>query len=424
MRKILFSSLASIALISIAWFVNMDNHKNKHCVFRTLMNQDPVPHTLIFNEPAEVHSSVERALKWIKDAQQKNGGWGCGSHNRQNVNDPHAVPTDPATTAMVAMALVRAGSSLDKGPYKRQVKEATDYLLEVIGNVSPSDIYLTNTRGTQIQSKLGQNIDMVITTQYLTNILSDLKVNHPYKAKIEKRLEKCVKSIEVAMDDRGSQKGGTWAGVLQSSFANSALESAQALGIKVDGIKLRKSRDYLKGNYDANTEVVNAADGAGVILYSVTGSTRASAKEARKAETLIQRAKDDGILDEVVVNADNLKKIGLDEEDAMELNTAYRVYQSSKIKSQRKEVLNGFGNNGGEEFLSMLQTGESLVVNADNDWSNWYDNITSTLMSFQNNDGSWNGHHCITSPVFCTATCISILTINNDIEKLQEIGEN
>lgn len=84
-----------------------------------------------------------------------------------------------------------------------------------------------------------------------------------------------------------------------------------------------------------------------------------------------------------------------------------------------KEVISGFGNNGGEEFLSFLQTGESMIVNQDEEWKKWYDDVSGRIMSIQNNDGSWNGHHCITSPVFCTATCLMILTVENDIKKLQ-----
>jgi hypothetical protein len=83
-------------------------------------------------------------------------------------------------------------------------------------------------------------------------------------------------------------------------------------------------------------------------------------------------------------------------------------------------VLNGFGNNGGEEFLSFLQTGESMIVSKDNDWKKWYDNIGGKLIKIQNDNGSWNGHHCITSPAFCTATCLLVLSIENDIDALQK----
>jgi hypothetical protein len=63
-----------------------------------------------------------------------------------------------------------------------------------------------------------------------------------------------------------------------------------------------------------------------------------------------------------------------------------------------------------------------MIISKDNSWKNWYDNMSGRMLKIQNNDGSWNGHHCITSPVFCTATCLLILSVNNDVEKLIEQG--
>ena len=108
----------------------------------------------------------------------------------------------------------------------------------------------------------------------------------------------------------------------------------------------------------------------------------------------------------------------------MKFSTAYEVYQSAKVQAQREDVMDGFGSNGGEEFLSYLQTGESMIIGKDDSWKNWYDNTSGRLLNIQNNDGSWNGHHCITSPVFCTATCLLILSVNNDIDQLTKVGQN
>ena len=105
------------------------------------------------------------------------------------------------------------------------------------------------------------------------------------------------------------------------------------------------------------------------------------------------------------------------------MNASYNVYESAKKQAQTDRVMNGFGNNGGEEFISFLQTGESMVVGGDDTWKKWYDNVSAKMLAIQNNDGSWNGHHCITSPSFCTATCLLILSINNDAEILSTMGE-
>lgn len=415
MKKLIFL----VATLLVAAFLFSSFEKEKHCVYRTLMNEDPVERVPVFVDIEDVHTSVKSGLKWLQSAQQKDGGWGCGLHTRQGVKDPHAVETDLATTAMVAMSFLRSGSNLENGPYQKELLKATDYLTEKIKEANENNMVL-NQQGTQIQRKLGNNIDIVMTTQFFTNLLRTLKPDNPQYQEIKTSLSICVDGIQTNIADNGSLKGGTWAGVLQSSFATSALESAQEVGIYVDGEKLKASQTYQMSNYNPTTEEAETADGAGVMLYAVSGSTRASAKEAKRARKIIEKAKKEGALESNdLVNTKNLINAGMSEKDAMELNTAYQVYQSGNKKSRKADVVRGYGNNGGEEFLSFLQTGESMIVNEDNDWNNWYDNITKTIMEIQNNDGSWNGHHCITSPVFCTATCVSLLTINNDREALQ-----
>ena len=113
----------------------------------------------------------------------------------------------------------------------------------------------------------------------------------------------------------------------------------------------------------------------------------------------------------------------MSEADAYKYAAAYEINQAASKQAQRNDVMNGFGSNGGEEFLSYLQTGEGLIISKDKEWHKWYDNVSGRLLSIQNNDGSWNGHHCITSPVFCTATSLLILSVNNDIEKLVSLNK-
>ena len=162
-----------------------------------------------------------------------------------------------------------------------------------------------------------------------------------------------------------------------------------------------------------------------MVLYSVSSSARSSAKEARIAKRKIQEAKSNGILaDDDEVSEENLIKAGVSESDAMKLGTAYEINKSAQRMASSEKVMTGYGNNGGEEFLSFLQTGEGLIMSGDNDWQDWYDNMSDKLVKIQNQDGSWNGHHCITSPVFCTATCLLILAVNNDIETLKQTTMN
>ena len=113
---------------------------------------------------------------------------------------------------------------------------------------------------------------------------------------------------------------------------------------------------------------------------------------------------------------DNLKAAGADAAKARQLLTACNVNRASQEQAVRDDMMSGFGNNGGEEFLSFLMTGESMLMGGGNDWKKWYDMMSTKLVNIQNQGGSWNGHHCITSPVFCTATCLLILSIHNDMQ--------
>jgi hypothetical protein len=325
---------------------------------------------------------------------------------------------------MVSMALLRSGSTLTEGLYSVQLKKALDYLMKSTENADLNSLNITSLTGTQIQTKLGQNIDVILTAQFFSNALDYVGHDRTLKERVQKNLNTCVSKIQRAQDANGNIAGAGWAGVLQSSFAANALESAQTQGAMVDEKALERSRSAQKNNLDAKTGDVKTEMGAGVMLYSVSGSARASAKEARRVEEEISKAKRSGVLEQnAPATAENLQKIGFDKDDAMKYSTAYEVYQTAKIQAQREDVMDGFGSNGGEEFLSYLQTGESMVIGKDNEWQKWYDNISGRMLKIQNNDGSWNGHHCITSPVFCTATSLLILSIHNDIEKLTRVGE-
>jgi hypothetical protein len=422
--------IASITLLAFT-FRRIEQPKKKYapfvppkgCVFRTMMGEESAENYAHYKTPEKVQLAVDRGLTWMARAQNQNGGWGAGSHSRQDITDPHAVQADPATTAMVSMALLRSGTTLTKGEFSMQLRKALNYLMESTENSPAASFNITEQTGTQIQTKLGQNIDVILTAQFFSNILDYVDHDTTLKARVKKNLNTCVSKIQRAQDGNGSIVGSGWAGVLQSSFASNALESAQAQGAAVDEKALEKSRDFQKNNFDAKTGDVKTDMGAGVLLYSVSGSARASAKEARKVEEEISKAKKDGRLAQSApASAENLQKIGFDKDDAMKYSTAYEVYQSAKVQAQREDVMDGFGSNGGEEFLSYLQTGESMIIGKDNTWKTWYDNISGRLLNIQNNDGSWNGHHCITSPVFCTATCLLILSVNNDVEKLTDLG--
>jgi hypothetical protein len=111
-------------------------------------------------------------------------------------------------------------------------------------------------------------------------------------------------------------------------------------------------------------------------------------------------------------------------ERAQRLAQAATQNEAQLRRLDDEQLLSGFGNNGGEEFLSYLMTSESLVIAGPNDFHKWNAKMLTRLEKVQNADGSWNGHHCITSPVFCTAAVVQCLTTERDAEFLSEMARN
>jgi hypothetical protein len=389
------------------------------CVMKTIFDLDGKPNVLkSINDlelSEEAKASIKSALVWMEQAQLPDGGWGSGLHSLQHVRDPHAVKSDPATTSLVLLSLLRTGNSLDSGNYKAQVQKGTSFLLEKVEQWPQNQPRLTILSGTQPQNKLGENIDAILAVQYFTTLLK-YEQQHPLKGRIQAALQKCVSRIEKEQDSDGGWKGGGWAPVLQSALADHALESAQDAGISVDSEVLKKSKTYQKSNFDTATKSAVTGKAAGVMLYSLSSTTRSSAKEANKAKMIVEKAKKEGRLKmEDKVSAGNLETAGMAPAEAKELEAAYFINENSKSQSTREDVMRGFGSNGGEEFISYLMTGETMVLEGGEEWKKWYENMSKKIIAIQKNDGSWEGHHCITSPVFCTAAAMLILSIQNDV---------
>jgi hypothetical protein len=393
------------------------------CVIRTILNLEPFDTAGMLKNAALINGAIQQGLEWLYRAQAPDGGWGAGSHYHQEILDPHAVASDPATTAMVGMALLRCGYTLTKGQYAENLRNATEYLLKAVENTSGNEINITTLTNTQPQVKLGNNIDVILAAQFLTNLIPHINNDQNLKNRVEKSLNSCIGKIESAQDRDGSWKLGGWAPVLQSALANNALESAKDIGFSTNSVVLEKSKAYLKSNFDLQTNSVITGKSAGVLLYAISGSSRASAQDAGLVNQKIDIAKKEGKLKrDDTVSQKNLVKAGMSATEADKYFTAYSVNKATLAKAQTENVMNGFGSNGGEEFLSYLMTGESLVMNGGQNWEKWYDMMTGRLIQIQDNTGCWNGHHCISSPVFCTATCLLVLSINKDINFLVNAG--
>lgn len=404
-------------------FVGLPNFSPKAPVEPPLPEESPYVAPALSStpddDPKPLPAFVNKGLAWLAEAQFANGGWGAGTHAHQDVRDPHAVQVDPATTAFSAMAFLRTGNTLTDGPYHANVGKALAYLLDLVEAYPQEGAKISDVSGTQPQVKLGQHVDVAMVAQFFTQALPHTEHDQALHDRVAGALEVCVTKLSRAQDADGSWNSrGGWAGVLQSAMANNALEMAQGAGLGVDQDALDRSRQYQKDNVDETSGEVRTESAAGVSLYSIASNQRATAQEAREAQDKIAEGLRGGQLDlpaaapldETVVTEENLMVVGYEAEDARRLADAYRKNKAASRMVRSDDVLAGFGNNGGEEYLSYMMTSESLATTGGEDWETWYEKMHTRLSKVQNPDGSWSGHHCITSPVFCTAAVILTMT--------------
>lgn len=374
--------------------------------------------------PAEIPDFVHKGISWLVEAQHKNGGWGGGSHANQSQLDPHSIQTDPATTAFAAMALLRTGNTPSKGDYQKTVLRATVHLLDVVESASDEGPKITEMTGTQPQAKLGALVDTSMTAQFLARVLPTLQEKSKLHSRTDAALDKCVAKLQASQKADGSWNvGGGWAPVLQSSLSSTALELAQVGGKKIDAQSLVKAREYQNSSINAETGAASSADSAGVELYAFSSAQRANAADASSAERVVSVAKAAGKLPkDAPVSEQTLRSLGVKKAKAMRWAQSVRQKNVQLQRLDDDRLLAGFGNNGGEEFLSYLMTSESLVISGGDDWTKWNDKMHSRLNKIQNSDGSWNGHHCISSPVFCTAAVVQCLTSDLDAITLAKVA--
>lgn len=395
-------------------------------------------HALRHPTPVDVPDWADKGVAWLIAAQHQDGGWGAGSQAAQQIKDPHAVPTDPATTAFAALALLRIGNTASSGPQAPALARALVYLATAVENAPAAGGSITALRGTQIQGKLGPMIDTAMTAQALARALPTFALEDPLRARVDAALTTCIARLQTSQQAEGHWGGGGWAPVLQASTACSALEIAQASGKTVDGAVLARARDWQKGNVRAPAATGGdgatvagslspaapvAAMSAGVALYAYSGGQRANAAESSAARALVEEGKKDGRLAaDARVDATSLRKmVSAERADALAASVVQSDAQAKRVVGD-DQLLAGFGNNGGEEYLSYLMTTESLVIDRGEAYDQWMAKMTTRLPKAQNQDGSWSGHHCITSPVFCTAAVVQVAAAEAEAPFLRRVA--
>jgi hypothetical protein len=233
--------------------------------------------------------AVTKGLAWLVSVQGDDGGWGQdGGHSgdaRQGVH-MESQGNDVANTSLAALALLRAGNTPTSGPYAQSLNRALDFVLREVEQAPKEGLQVTRRQGTQIQRKLGPNIDTFLAAFLLSEVDGRMP-DAGSQARVRAALEKVVAKIETNQGQDGSwNAGGGWAPVIGTSIASRSLYNAQSKGVAVDDSTLKKVDDYTRSNYDARSGNFSAGGaGAGVELYQAAQSLEQGTRteESRRA---------------------------------------------------------------------------------------------------------------------------------------------
>lgn len=363
-------------------------------------------------EPKPLSEQVQKGLAWLAQHQLPDGAWGQGEESQEmggggEMKDVASV----ADTSIAALALLRSGSTPAKGSYAKNLLKAVEFVCTEVERSDQDSLYVTETRGTRVQSKLGPYIDTFLANLFLSEVqgqMPDTKGNDRARAALNKVLAKIQKNQRA--DGTWNDQG--WAPTIGQSLAVKGLNRAAQSGGRVDEDVLDKAEEYSRKQFDPKSGKFSESGSAGVQLYSASANVAALSDsvntKAHKAQQLSQQlAGQPGAAPaEKAAFQMQLREV---EESKKDLEAAQ---QAVIAKLDDKQFIAGFGSNGGEEFLSYMNIGESLVVKGGDAWKTWDKSIAENLNRVQNADGSWTGHHCITGRTFCTSAALLVLMVD------------
>ena len=358
-------------------------------------------------EPKPLSENVRRGLTWLFEHQHDNGGWAQGEESRTMGGGLSGTP-NVGDTSSATLALIRSGSTPSEGPYAGAIFKGLGFIMTKVEASDTDSISITDVNRTRLQAKLGPNIDTFLASLVLTEAAGHMP-GQESENRLAAALNKVLHKIQENQQSDGMWGGGGWAPALANAMAAKGLNRALQAGMDVRLEALAMVQSNVLAEVNAG-RAVGGAGAAGVALYagaknlgvlqdSVNSNRERRAEVVRlagSAPTLEQR--------------DRAKK-ELDRFDAAEV--AFEVAQKVVIaRLNDPQFVAGFGSNGGEEFLSHMNIGESLVVKGGEVWKKWDAKMTRNLNRIQNGDGTWTGHHCITGRTFCTATALMVLMVD------------
>ena len=313
-------------------------------------------HFVEFTETSK--ASIKKGTTWLLQALNKDGGAGPDI----------GTPSDPACTAVLGMALLSQGHTPIEGKYNRHQKSLADYML-LQAERSTQNGQLANGHS-QVDSDLGMYASHFFTALFLSQTMGEARNVGRYFAAVQK-LER---TISGAQEPNGSWGDDAWAPILGSACGWLSLRAVNFAGIKVSGSSQQAAKYILK-----NMPRLGSRWGSDSWYHRFYGAASA------------------------------LRVLySLEKENEPKAKSALKDILALLEKSNR-----AFGGAGGEEYLTFHLLTEMFLQKGGDQWQRWFPNVRDKLIKYQNSDGSWTGHHCITSRTFSTACALLTLTAPN-----------
>jgi hypothetical protein len=397
-------------------------------------------------EPKPLSDNVKKGLTWLVKQQNADGGWNQGEASAQNGRAGEQIDkSNVADTCIAAMALLRAGSTPSKGDHAESLRKALDFVCGHVEKSTQEGLLITDIKGTRVQSKLGSTVDTFAAALFLAECRNGMP-DETSRKRVVAALDKVMDKIEKNQkeDGRWVDANDGWAGALCQSLGHKALNRAAQEGAPVSQPVLVKAEKFANSNFNVETRTVAADGSASVELYARasnlasfqdSANTNAAQQPAQqqqreaaarkvdsgKKEAAEARAsKDEKRLKQVEaeVAVATAEVVAIDKRLEEVKGNEFALAQAQRAVVARlddKQFVAGFGSNGGEEFLSYMNIGESLAIKGGEEFTKWDKGMTENLNRIQNEDGSWSGHHCITGRTFCTATALLTLTVDRSV---------
>jgi len=299
--------------------------------------------------------ATSKGTAWLLKTMRRDGG--CGGDIGQ--------PSDIGCTAMVGLVLLSQGNTPVQGPHSREVKQILAYILKAVQHMPSEDI--TPEMNTQLQNKIGRHAHSFFAALFLSQAIGEDWDSD----QIRRALHKLTICISKAQQADGAWGNQSWAPMLGTVMGWVSLRGAVSAGFRVEA-SANKTAQHI-------VQQMGSQVNSGSWMHDLY-------KHATGIRVLYAMGKKD---DEVTRKAFQavLNLVSRD-------NTAFMQA-------------------GGEEFLAFHLITECMLQAGGANWDQWYPVVRDRIVSVQNKDGSWTGHHCITSRTFCTAAALLVLTAPN-----------